>query len=220
MAQYKLTTYIERLESLYKKAREDYNKAIKSLNELEDSHRKKISSGELNAIGVQKEGELYNTKKREYLDSIAAARDTFTTSAAEIRQAVDTLFSNLYRVDPASIDLKAVEILKSGMLTQTELLEMATKYKEQGNLAMYRYCGTFADEKYSPETRSLAGAAKMALQRTDLQQIDSFIDMCLKGLRDDVDLADGIDKHHEEWLQSYLQEAEEITATVDTPWDN
>lgn len=220
MAQYKLTTYIERLESLYKKAREDYNKAIKSLNELEDSHRKKISSGELNAVGVQREGELYNTKKREYLDAIAAARDTFTTGAAEIRQAVDTLFRDLYRVDPASIDLKAVEILKSGMLTQTELLEMATNYKEQGNLAMYRYCGTFADEKYSPETRSLAGAAKMALQRTDLQQIDSFIDMCLKGLRDDVDLADGIDKHHEEWLQSYLQEAEEITATVDTPWDN
>lgn len=220
MAQYKLTTYIARLESLYSKAREDYNKAVKSLKELEDSHRQKMRSGELNAVGVQREGERYNTKKREYLDAIAAARDTFTTGAAEVRQTVDTLFSGLYRVDPASMDLKAVEILKSGMLTQPELLEMAAKYKEQGNLAMYRYCGTFADEKYSPETYSLAGAAKMALQRTDLQQIDSFIDMSLKGLRDDTVLADGIDKHHEEWLQGYLQAAEEITATVDTPWDN
>ena len=219
MATYKLSNYINKLEALYSTAREDYNKATKALAELEKSHKEKLASGELNAVGQQRERERYETKKREYTEAITAARETFTTGAAEVRQTVDTLFRGLYRPDTKSMDLQAVEMIKSGMLSQPELLEMAASYKEQGNIAMYRFCGTFVDERYSPEAKSLAAAAKMPLQRVDLQHIDSFTDMCLKGLRDDVVLADGIDKHHEEWYTGFIADTDNIAATVDTPWD-
>ena len=219
---YKLTSYINKIEALYSKAREDFNKATAELDKLEQSHRTKISSGELNAVGQQRENERYTARKKELLQTITAARDTFNTGAAEVRDSVDTLFRGLYRTDPESMDLKAVEMIKSGMLTEKELIEMALSYKESGNLAMYRYCGTQlkVDAMTDPAIRAIATDAHRALEREDLQTIDTFTDVCLKGLRDDIILANGIDNRHEEFYTSSYNAAENITATVETPWDN
>lgn len=219
---YALTSYINKIEALYSTAREDFNKAVAELNKLEDSHRAKLNSRELNAVGVQRENERYNSKKKELLQTIADARETFTRGAAEVRDSVNVLFRGKYRTDPESMDLKAVEMIKSGMLTQGELIEMATAYKEQGNLAMYRYCGTQikTDGLTDPAIRAIATDAHRALQREDLQTVDTFTDVCLKGLRDDISLANGIDRRHEEFYTSCYTAAQDITATVDTPWGN
>lgn len=218
---YKLTSYINKIEALYGKAREDFNKATTELAQLEESHKKKVGSGELNAKGLQRENERYTSKRKELLQTIADARDTFSKGAAEVRDSVDVLFRNTYRTNPESMDLKAVEMIKSGMLTERELLEMAAAYKESGNLAMYRFCGTRLDRNDTdPTIRAVAQDAHRALERTDLQTVDSFTDICLKGLRDDVALANGIDRRHEEFYGDIYRAAEDITATVDTPWGN
>lgn len=218
---YKLTSYINKIEALYGKAREDFNKATTELAQLEESHKKKVGSGELNAKGLQRENERYTSKRKELLQTIADARDTFSKGAAEVRDSVDVLFRNTYRTNPESMDLKAVEMIKSGMLTERELLEMAAAYKESGNLAMYRYCGTRLDRNDTdPTIRAIAQDAHRALEREDLQTVDTFTDICLKGLRDDVALANGIDRRHEEFYGDIYNAAENITATVDTPWGN
>jgi hypothetical protein len=218
---YKLTSYINKIEALYGKAREDFNKATTELAQLEESHRKKVGSGELNAKGLQRENERYTSKRKELLQTIADARDTFSKGAAEVRDSVDVLFRNTYRTNPESMDLKAVEMIKSGMLTERELLEMAAAYKESGNLAMYRFCGTRLDRNDTdPTIRAVAQDAHRALEREDLQTVDTFTDICLKGLRDDVALANGIDRSHEEFYGDIYRAAEDITATVDTPWGN
>lgn len=219
---YKLTSYINKIEALYGKAREDFNKATTELAQLEESHKKKVGSGELNAKGLQRENERYTSKRKELLQTIADARDTFSKGAAEVRDSVDVLFRNTYRTNPESMDLKAVEMIKSGMLTEKELIEMALSYKESGNLAMYRYCGTQlkVDTMTDPAIRAIATDAHRALEREDLQTVDTFTDICLKGLRDDVALANGIDRRHEEFYGDIYRAAEDITATVDTPWGN
>lgn len=218
---YKLTSYINKIEALYGKAREDFNKATAELAQLEESHKKKVGSGELNAKGLQRENERYTSKRKELLQTIADARDTFSKGAAEVRDSVDVLFRNTYRTNPESMDLKAVEMIKSGMLTERELLEMAAAYKESGNLAMYRYCGTRLNTNDTdPTIRAIAQDAHRALEREDLQTVDTFTDICLKGLRDDVALANGIDRRHEEFYGDIYNAAENITATVDTPWGN
>ena len=218
---YKLTSFINKIEALYGKAREDFNKATAELAQLEESHKKKVGSGELNAKGLQRENERYTSKRKELLQTIADARDTFSKGAAEVRDSVDVLFRNTYRTNPESMDLKAVEMIKSGMLTERELLEMAAAYKESGNLAMYRYCGTRLDRNDTdPTIRAIAQDAHRALEREDLQTVDTFTDICLKGLRDDISLANGIDRRHEEFYGDIYNAAENITATVDTPWGN
>ena len=218
---YKLTSFINKIEALYGKAREDFNKATAELAQLEESHKKKVGSGELNAKGLQRENERYTSKKKELLQTITDARDTFSKGAAEVRDSVDVLFRNTYRTNPESMDLKAVEMIKSGMLTERELLEMAAAYKESGNLAMYRYCGTRLDRNDTdPTIRAIAQDAHRALEREDLQTVDTFTDICLKGLRDDISLANGIDRRHEEFYGDIYNAAENITATVDTPWGN
>ena len=219
---YTLTSYINKIEALYGKAREDFNKATAELEKLEESHRAKLNSRELNATGVQRENERYTARKKELLQTIADARDTFSKGAAEVRDSVNVLFRNTYRTNPESMDLKAVEMIKSGMLTEKELIEMALSYKESGNLAMYRYCGTQlkVDTMTDPAIRAIATDAHRALEREDLQTVDTFTDICLKGLRDDISLANGIDRRHEEFYGDIYRAAENITATVDTPWGN
>lgn len=217
---YKLSTYINKIEALYGKAREEYNKAVGELAKLEDNHDAKMKSGELNSVGTQRENERYSSKKKELLQTIAEIRGDFSDAVNDIRNSVDVLFRNNYCVNTEDVDLQGVQVLKSGMLTDKELIEMANRYKQAGNLTMYRLCGTFADSNdMNLDLRHLAVDAKRMRERTDLETINAFEDACLKGLRDDVMLANGIDNRHEEFYIDFYKAAENITAEIQTPWD-
>lgn len=216
---YKLSAYINQIEALYGKAREEYNKAVEELQKLEENHKNKMASGELSNTGRVRENERYSAKKNELLQTIAKVRGNFSDAVNDIRNSVDALFRNNYCVNTEDIDLKGVQVLKSGMLTDVELLEMANRYKQTGNLTMYRLCGTFADSNdMNQNLRHLAVDAKRMRERTDLETINAFEDVCLKGLRDDVMLANGIDNRHEEFYVNFYKAAENITAEIETPW--
>ena len=217
---YSLTSYINKMESLYSKAREDYVRVANEFSRNEERHKKALNSGELSSKGIENENDRYYFLKKTLQQRMADIRADFQKGAGEIRNNVDSLFKKNYRVNSDDIDLKAIEILKSGMLSDAELLEMAYNYKEQGNLAMFKYCGTIADkDKMNPAMKQLAGEARLILQRADLSVVDSFTEICLKGLRDDVLLANGIDERHDELCQELYSEANGITTTVTTPWD-
>lgn len=216
---YKLSEFINKLESFYGKARTDYEEAAAMLSLLDADHKKLVDSKELNLVGIQRENERYNKKRKEILNKIRTARDTFSYNAGEIRQSVESFFKSNYAVDPNDVDLKACELLKSGMLTDNELLEMAGRYKKDNNMAMYRYCGTFANENDSdPNIRHLALDSKRTMQREDLMLVDSFTDACLKGLRDDITLSNGVDSRHEDFFEAALSSSKDITTTVTVPW--
>lgn len=218
----KLTDYIDKVEAAYKEARKAYDEAVKSLDDLEKRHRTKMKMGLLNEKGLKRENDYYYEEKHRLVQSIKNARDSFSASAADIRERVDVTFRDLYCVNPSSMDMQAVEMIRSGMLTERELVEMGMKYKEAGNLAMYRFCGTrFKDGEKSadPAVRQLAIDAHRALRRDDLAVVDSFTNICLRGLRDDIPLANGIDKRHADFYSACHDDAEGISIDVDTPWE-
>lgn len=217
----KLTDYIDKVEKAYIGARKDYSKAVEELARLEENHKAKMSSGELNAKGVQRENERYTSKRKELLQAIADARDTFSTSAAEIRGSVDTVFRDLFCVNPKTMDVAACELIRSGALTEGELVEMANGYREQGNISMFRFVGSQidGDKAQTPAARKIAFDSHKPLARTDLELLDAFTDICLKGLRNDISLANGIDRRHEEFYEACYTDAEDISIDVETPWE-
>lgn len=217
----KLTTYINSMESLYSKAREDYVKVVNELSKNDERHKNAISSGNLSPKGVENENDRYYSQKKALQQQLSEIREAFKKGVGEIRNSVDALFRTKYRVSSDDIDLKAVELLKSGMLTDNELLEMANIYKEQGNLCMFRYCGTFADKNdLNPSLKQLAIDSKRMREREDLSVLDGFAEVCLHGLRDDVMLSNGIDKRHEGFYLNSYAAAQKITTRVSTPWDS
>lgn len=207
----KLSTYIYEIEEKYTKARNEFSEVAKQIDQLDLNHRANIRSGNLNDKGIKREFANYNKSKRELQAKIRSIRNTFSVEIEEIRTRVDNVFKDLFKVNPEELDLRAVEILKSGMLTDSELVEMANDYKADGNLAMYRYCGTFADiNSRDKDLRQLAVDSKKPTKREDLSIIDSFSESCSLALRDDVALSNGIDRHHDEFLQVSLSSAEAI----------
>lgn len=219
---FELREYINKIEKSYIKARKEFEGNAEELDSLEISHKERINSGELSSSGQRNEYERYGEKKRELLKNFEGIRTRFADNVQEIRKSVQTLFRNKYCVNPEDLDLKAVELLKRDMLTASEILEIALNYKDQGNLAMYRYCGTFInpDEYHDGSMKRLGLDAKRALQRDDLELIDSFTDVCLKGLRDDVSLSNGINSKHDEFYNSILESSEDISISIDTPWES
>ena len=217
----KLTNFIDEVEKSYVAARSSYKKAVEGLAKLEENHKAKMSSGELNAKGVQRENERYTSKRKELLQAIADARDTFSASAAEIRGSVDTVFRDLFCVNPKTMDVAACELIRSGALTEGELVEMANGYREQGNISMFRFVGAQidSDKAQTPAARKIAFDSRKPLEREDLKLFDDFTDICLRGLRGDVALADGIDRRHGEFYEACYTDAEDISVDVETPWE-
>ena len=220
MGTYRLTSYINKLEKHYEEAREKYNLSVNELSKLEESHKQKINSGELSAVGIKHEYQQYTEKKNKLMHDISEAREAFNKSAESVRNSVNVIFRDLYCVKPESVDLQGVELIKSGILTETEILELANRYKEQGNLTMYRYCGTLFDTNdRDANIRHLANEARRMRTRTDLQIIDEFIDVCQKGIRDDVSLSNGIDRRHPDFYANAYAKASSINCEVSTPWE-
>jgi hypothetical protein len=69
--------------------------------------------------------------------------------------------------------MQAVELLKSGMLTDKELLHMAADYEQAGNNTMRRLCANAAKERPGKDMQALAATASRT-GRQDLKLIDDL----------------------------------------------
>ena len=214
----KLTKYINEIENLYTEARADYEESVARLEYLEKEHRQKLNNNELNAVGIKRENERYANKKKELQQAIATVRNTFADKAEEIKSRVASVFKDNYCLNADDLNLKAVELLKRGLLTDKELFEMAMHYKSIGNVTMYRYVGSFANKKDNdPNMKHIALDSKRSMRRDDLMIVDSFTDCCLRGLRDDVGLSNGVHRHHDEFFASSYSDAKSISTTFNSP---
>lgn len=214
----RLTTYINELEALYTTARADYEENAARIEYLEKEHRQKLESNELNAVGIARENERYQNKKSEYKQKIIDARKTFEEKAAETRRSVASVFKDNYCLNADDLDLKTVELLKRGLLTDKELFEMANDYKKAGNITMYRYCGSFAKKNDNdPAMKHLALDARRNPQRDDLMIVDEFTDCCLRGLRDDIMLSNGVHNRHDEFFANSYTAAKNVSKSFNSP---
>lgn len=208
----KLSKYIDDLERVYQAKRTDYEKAREELQALEAQHKSRLQSGELSAAGKAAESVRYTEQRGQCVARLQKSGAEFRAAAAEVRASADKSFSRLYLPQPAAVDMGAVELLKSGMLTKSELLQMAEGYKAAGNQTMYRMIGRYVPEQLQsdPEMHVLVSQSQWAAAREDLQLIDTYIQLCSLALRDDPVLADGQAAEHTSYYNDTWTAADKI----------
>lgn len=88
-----------------------------------------------------KYGDEIRTTRAELEELIRRTSQSFS----EVRKDVDRFFGDLYRVSPDKLDTNALELLRSDILSDTELIDMAEKYAD--NTTMRRLIGKYAQER-------------------------------------------------------------------------
>lgn len=172
MAQ-KLTDYMRKIEGIYKAAAPEFIKIVKkdeqAKRDIENvrASREYTHEGKQNRIAAL---EAYRKELRGEMDKLAGAADA---QALEVRKTVESRFYDKFYATPAALDMQAMELLKSGILNDKELVNLAGSFK--GNATMQRICGTYMEKSQNPDTARMGRAMRYAPQDTHMQCIDSVI---------------------------------------------
>lgn len=180
-----LVDYIEKINSSFIEARKNYTEWYSAFIEDDNRHL-----AELEARKKDYTTEGYNSRltaileeKRVHAGKIAAQIDRFNAHIAKLRESCKAEFKDTYSISPRSLDLAAVELIKSGILTDTELFDLAqTEYNN--NATMLRYIGNTL-QKSEDMAMQRKGAALIArsLNSPHLALFDELVRVCNSCLR-------------------------------------
>ena len=222
----KLSSYLNKIEAKYIEARETWEKIQKKLHD-EDERYNNIEWIKYSLEGKTAERNNHEETKSGIYKELEALREGFIKSAESIEAASDEIFDRKYQYKTGEIDLKGATLLQTGALKTDEIINIATDYLNSGNYTMYFMC---ADKlKQDKPLEQLSGAEERAesfyntaqkmKEREDHALLEGFTDVCLKSLRNEDYLSDGIHKMHNEFYERYKNSAEEIEVKTESPWD-
>lgn len=228
MSKIKLTTYLNKIESKYIKAREDWENLQKELKE-EETRYQNIKWINLSPQGKIEEQNAHIKKNREISQRLEQIRKDFDKSASDIVKDSDKVFNRAYQYTSEDVDMNGVAILQNGNMNDKELMELAESYRLKGNNTMYfmvaeklKHDKPF--EMLSDTEREAEGywreAHRRRTTREDHECFDGFRDICLKALRDEGYLSNGIHKQHDSLYQRYKDFADGVEVEAPSPWED
>ncbi|SCW28249.1 hypothetical protein SAMN05660484_00230 [Eubacterium ruminantium] len=228
MSKVKLTSYLNKIESNYIKTREKWEKLQKELKD-EETRYNSLDLTLMNDKGMNKEFTLHMEKKKDIYKKIEGLRHEFEESVQKVKSDSDKIFNKNYQYTPSEIDSNGVTILQNGDLSDRELMELAERYRKSGNYTMYFMATDKMKIDQIPEARLGAKDKEMRAyknkarerrnSREDHELLNSFGEICLKALRDEDYLSNGIHKAHDGFYQEYKNYTDNIVSDVASPWE-
>lgn len=180
----KLVGYMKKAENIYK----DFAPRYLEVAKQEEANRQAImnvrSSRELTYDGKQKQIAALQEQGKVLKAEMAAIAATANEKAQDVRREVEQRFYGFYHATPQAIDMQGLELLKSGILSDRELMQVADSY--QGNATMQRICGKYMQQSDSRELRQMGSVLQANASNPHLRCIDSIIEVgkyCLGGGR-------------------------------------
>lgn len=211
-----LRTDLERIRGIYDNARTEYTQLQDELTRLKNKLMESQKDFKLTVQGKDAARTKYNGEIaviRSELDSLISKT---SQSFSEVREDVDKFFGDMYRATPEKLDTNALELLKSGILTDPELSEMAEKYSD--NATMRRMIGKYAQERADKDRENVSmRQLALVLNRQELPHLeaaDTLIMWCEKGLREDRALSDGIARAFDEQADRIIAQYGDISVSL------
>lgn len=154
----KYNIFARRLREAYDEAHNTYRNAhvalINAENALHDAESDRTpekNSGDKER-NIARARLVYHDAKAEF-DVARNAWYDFAKSAKEIDRDFRAQIESDFSANPDAIDDRAMELLRSGIVTPADLRTMQRKYNEAGNITMLRIIANFAAES-AEKTRS------------------------------------------------------------------
>lgn len=167
-----LRSYMDRITRIYTEANKEYVAKLDAMRKADESISRVDTDRTLSAEGRQKKRELLKQLKVEIRKELDAINAKAKADADTVRGEVERDFCGMYSARPEDVDSKTVELLKSGILTDTELTNLANQYRT--NAAMRRIIGSYAKQREGREMQTLANICMRASDTPHLDTIDTL----------------------------------------------
>lgn len=172
----KLTEYMKQVEDVYKKYGARYVEELQADAKIRADMDAVRASRELTEEGKRNRIARLMQESNTHKANMAALAAAANGEAVEIRKEVAQRFYGHFHAMPAAIDPNGMELLRSGILTDAELVNLANSY--EGNNTMERICATYLEKREDKALQQMASVIKSkGYHDTHLRCIDSIIDV-------------------------------------------
>ena len=187
MAQYRnVKEFLDKINAKYKVHRAEYERLNELYNLKGEEWKKEVARG-WNSPKMQQEARDKNeAKKKEIKNALDELRTTASKDFENILAEADDVFGRYNRATGDKLDLATVELLKSGILSDNEIKALAKDF--EGNVAMIRIIGKYADERASKDNIEMIALAH-SLKNAEIpyrEPLDRLVFWSENGLKDDT----------------------------------
>lgn len=157
----KFNSYAKKADQIAKAAFEEYRKAEKALTDaqaaLDKTPEYKLGmSSELHTY-------QYQAERAAKQDALMKAKENFTRAKSQYEKHLDEIkalrndleadVNSFYAADPAALDNNTLELLKSGILKNSDYQKLMDKAESEANYTMIRMIAKYAGEAAEAEAK-------------------------------------------------------------------
>ena len=165
--------YLRKIKKIYWDMSAEIEKKYNELKALDAEYTRVSSSRDYTLEGRQKRMTEISHKRDELKHTLAAMREQANNEARKVREDAESTFYNYYNASPDDVDLKMTELIRSGVLTDAELIH----YGERANQTMRRLIGKELEGRASNDARMAGRAFLQTSGNPHLQAIDSMMEI-------------------------------------------
>ena len=226
MSRVKLSNYLNKIEAKYVNARESWEAIQKKVAE-ENIRFSSINWANYSIQGIAEEKNRHDNTIKELYSKLEDIRKDFEENTSGVMKKSDEVFNRVFKYSPADIDQNGITIINNGSLNNKELIDLAEQYRSSGNYTMYYLIAdkisVDAGTVQTKDDREALGYKEMASykrkNREDHRILEEYSQICLKALRNEDYLSNGVHRAHDDFYSSYKMDADEIEARTESPFD-
>ena len=169
----KVKDYLRKVKSVYWEKSAEVETQYNELKKLNAERNQVLTSRDFTPEGRHKRIAAIDAKISALKASLAALRVEANEEAGKIRQDAEKAFYRFYNASPDDVDLKMTELIRSGVLSDAELIH----YGEKANSTMRRLIGKELSTRESQKAREAASTFQRLTTNPHLQAIDSIMEI-------------------------------------------
>ena len=215
MAQYRnVKEFLDKINDKYKAHRAEYERLNELFNRNVEEWKKELARGWSNQQ-MQKEARAkHEAEQSEIRNALEELRSTANKDFENILAEADDVFGRYNRATGDKLDLATVELLKSGILSDNEIKALAKDF--EGNVAMLRIIGKYADERASKDNIEMIALAH-SLKNAEIpyrEPLERLVFWSENGLKDDTIKAMAHNNHYENTYNELVEQSEGVYIKV------
>lgn len=163
--------YLRDIKKIYQESSEKVEKEYDKLVKLDEEYNRVSSSRDYTLEGRQKRLTEISAERDKIRHNCAAMREEANNAARRLRSEAEKMFYNYYNASPDDVDLKLMELIRSGVLSEKELIH----YGERANTTMRRIIGKELENRGSMEARQAGSIFQFQSGDPHLKAADELI---------------------------------------------
>lgn len=164
---------LRKVKQIYWDMSAEVEKKYNDLKALDAEYIRISSSRDYSNEGRQSRLAEINRKREDLKRTLATMREKANNEAREVRNETERTFYNYYNASPDDVDLKMTELIRSGVLTDAELIH----YGEKANQTMKRLIGKELEKRESQDSKRAGRLLQITSGNPHLQAIDSIMEI-------------------------------------------